>query len=54
MMNLKSIFLSVLGICFTSIIFGISIISQPADASCLNSDETDFQVNQLNEGKINE
>ena len=54
MMNLKSIFLSVLGICFTSIIFGISIISQPADASCLNSDETDFQVNLLNEGKINE
>lgn len=54
MMNLKSIFLSVLGICFTSIIFGISIISQPADASCLNIDETDFQVNELNEGKINE
>ena len=53
-MNLKSIFLSVVGICFTSIIFGISIISQPADASCLNSDETDFQVNELNEGKINE
>ena len=52
-MNLKSIFLSVLGICFTSIIFGISIISQPADASCLNSDEKDFQVKKLNEGKIN-
>ena len=54
MMNLKSIFMSILGICFTSIIFGISITSQPADASCLNSDETDFQVIKLNKGDINE
>tara|TARA_Y100000589_G_scaffold226787_1_gene214298 strand:+ start:1296 stop:1457 length:162 start_codon:yes stop_codon:yes gene_type:complete len=53
-MNLKSIFLSVVAICFTSIIFGISIISLPADASCLNNNEKDFQVNELNEGKINE
>ncbi len=54
MMNLKSIFLSILGICFTSIIFGISIISQPADASCLNISEKDIQVNELNKGDINE
>ena len=53
-MNLKSIFLSVVGICFTSIIFGISIISQPADASFLKSNETDFQVIELNKGDINE
>lgn len=51
-MNLKSIFFSVVGICFTSIIFGISIVSQPVEASCINSNEKVLQGKEFNKGKI--